>query len=356
MTTSSRTSTCSSRRRSRSAPPRGAGRPPRGTRPACRRARAGVICAPSGACCRVRRAPCVSSSGSSRPRAADGGVVVPGVNRSTGAADQHAGRVAHGAGRCRAGHGRRDGRAAHRSGALRHHGDPAAAAAPPVLVGRCGPERPGVTVRGAGCSSPARARRRASAQGRRRTWQQRRNPAAAPSTCSPSWPRWRWSGSDWRASISRGLELAVRQGTIAGGGVLALAAFWRFRVRLLGVLGIAAYGTSVLLLAAVLGVDRHLGERGDAVDRGRADELPAVRLAKLGLLLVLAGVLGSGRPEWQRCSLASRCQVPIPLTFVQPDLSTTTLLAVLAGSMLVIGRCRCGSSCRWSPPRPCRHR
>src|ERR671910_133266 len=62
-------------------------------------------------------------------------------------------------------------------------------------------------------------------------------------------------------------------------------------------------------------------------------------LAKLGLLLVLAGILGSGQPEWRRATLAVvAAAVPILLTVVQPDLSTATLLAVLAGSMLVIGR------------------
>ena len=62
-------------------------------------------------------------------------------------------------------------------------------------------------------------------------------------------------------------------------------------------------------------------------------------LAKLGLLLVLAAVLGSSRPAWQRFTLAVLLSaVPIGLTLLQPDLSTTMLLAVLAGSMLVIGR------------------
>ena len=50
-------------------------------------------------------------------------------------------------------------------------------------------------------------------------------------------------------------------------------------------------------------------------------------------------MLGSSRPAWQRFALAVLLSVvPIALTLAQPDLSTTTLLAVLAGSMLAIGR------------------
>jgi len=62
-------------------------------------------------------------------------------------------------------------------------------------------------------------------------------------------------------------------------------------------------------------------------------------LAKLGLLLVLAAVLGSGRPAWQRfVGALLLAVVPIGLTLLQPDLSTTMLLVVLSASMLVIGR------------------
>jgi cell division protein FtsI/penicillin-binding protein 2/cell division protein FtsW (lipid II flippase) len=174
---------------------------------------------------------------------------------------------------------------------------------------------------------------------RKRTWQQRRN--------------WRGSAFDLLAVVAAlalvglGLanlhltgadELALRQGTIAVGGVLALGLFWRFRVRLLGILGAVAYGASVLLLAAVLllGISANGATRWIAV--GPVSFQPS-ELAKLGLLLVLAGVLGSGRPEWQRATLAVVvAAVPIGLTLAQPDLSTTTLLVVLAGSMLVIGR------------------
>src|SRR3954470_14873418 len=133
-------------------------------------------------------------------------------------------------------------------------------------------------------------------------------------------------------------ELAVRQGMIAAGGVLALAVFWRVRVRYLGVLGWATYGASVLLLIGVLVVGLSANGATRWIAIGSFSFQPS-ELAKLGLLLVLAAVLGSSRPAWQRFALAVLLAVvPIGLTLLQPDLSTTMLLLVLSASMLVIGR------------------
>jgi cell division protein FtsI/penicillin-binding protein 2/cell division protein FtsW (lipid II flippase) len=133
-------------------------------------------------------------------------------------------------------------------------------------------------------------------------------------------------------------ELAVRQGLIAAGGLLALAIFWRVRVRYLGVLGGVAYGASVLLLIGVLGVGLSANGATRWIAIGSFTFQPS-ELAKLGLLLVLAAVLGSSRPAWQRVTSAVLLSVvPIGLTLLQPDLSTTMLLAVLAAGMLVIGR------------------
>src|SRR3954454_4628105 len=132
--------------------------------------------------------------------------------------------------------------------------------------------------------------------------------------------------------------LAARQGVIAAGGGLALAVFWRVRVRYLRVLGWAAYGAAVLLLIGVLAVG--LTARGATrwIAIGTFTFQPS-ELAKLGLLLALAVVLGSGRPAWQRFTVAVLlAAVPIRLTLLQPDLSTTMLLVVLTVSMLIIGR------------------
>src|SRR3954468_12708264 len=133
-------------------------------------------------------------------------------------------------------------------------------------------------------------------------------------------------------------ELAARQGMIAAGGLLALAVFWRVRVRYLGVLGWATYGASVLLLIGVLVVGLSANGATRWIAIGSFSFQPS-ELAKLGLLLVLAAVLGSSRPAWQRFTLAVLLSAaPIGLTLLQPDLSTTMLLVVLAGSMLVLGR------------------
>ena len=133
-------------------------------------------------------------------------------------------------------------------------------------------------------------------------------------------------------------ELAARQGLIAAGGVLALAAFWRVRVRFLGVLAWAAYGAAVVLLVGVLAVGLSANGATRWIAIGSLTFQPS-ELAKLGLLLVLASVLGSGRPPWQRFFAALLLAVvPIGLTLLQPDLSTATLLAVLTAAMLVLGR------------------
>src|SRR3954467_4030804 len=133
-------------------------------------------------------------------------------------------------------------------------------------------------------------------------------------------------------------ELAARQAMIAAGGLLALAVFWRVRVRYLGILGWATYGASVLLLIGVLVVGLSANGATRWITIGSFSFQPS-ELAKLGLLLVLAAVLGSSRPAWQRFTLAVLLSAaPIGLTLLQPDLSTTALLVVLAGSMLVIGR------------------
>src|SRR3954466_13901755 len=99
--------------------------------------------------------------------------------------------------------------------------------------------------------------------------------------------------------------LAVRQGTIAAAGLLALGVFWRTRVRYLGILGWLAYGASVVLLAGVLvlGLSANGATRWLAI--GSFTFQPS-ELAKLGLLLALAAVLGSGRPAWQRFAAALR--------------------------------------------------
>ena len=62
-------------------------------------------------------------------------------------------------------------------------------------------------------------------------------------------------------------------------------------------------------------------------------------LAKLGLLLALALVLGSGRAWPRRLATAVLvAALPIGLVLLQPDLSTALLLCAVTGTMLVLGR------------------
>ena len=62
-------------------------------------------------------------------------------------------------------------------------------------------------------------------------------------------------------------------------------------------------------------------------------------LAKLGLLLVLARVVASGRPWPWRLGLALVvASVPVALVVTEPDLSTSLVLVALTAAMLVLGR------------------
>ena len=82
------------------------------------------------------------------------------------------------------------------------------------------------------------------------------------------------------------------------------------------------YGTAVVLLAAVpaVGITANSATRGSV----SAPSAPALGAGQAQLLLVLAAVLGSARPAWQRSLAVLLAAVPIGLTLVQPDLSTTT--------------------------------
>lgn len=134
------------------------------------------------------------------------------------------------------------------------------------------------------------------------------------------------------------VDLAFRQAAIAAAGIVLLTALWRFRAGLLMALGWVTYVAAVLLLGAVhvVGVTVNGAKRWIGI--GDVTFQPS-ELAKLGLLLVLAAVLGSSRPAWQRfVGAIVLAAAPIALTVLQPDLSTTTLLVAVTVAMLVIGR------------------
>lgn len=139
-------------------------------------------------------------------------------------------------------------------------------------------------------------------------------------------------------AVVDGAGVAVRQAVIALVGLVLLAVFRGIRVRLLGVFGVVAYLVALITLAAVplFGVAANGATRW--VTLGPVTFQPS-ELAKLGVLLVLAGVLASGRPDWQRfVGALLLAAVPIVLTVLQPDLSTTALLLILAVALVVFGR------------------
>ena len=112
----------------------------------------------------------------------------------------------------------------------------------------------------------------------------------------------------------------------------------RWRTDGLRWLGWGCYLVSLLLLAAV-----DLG--GSTVNGARrwlalgSFTMQPSELAKLGLVLVLAQVLGTDRPWPRRLAAAlALAALPIALVVAQPDLSTAAVLCALTATMLVLGR------------------
>jgi cell division protein FtsI/penicillin-binding protein 2/cell division protein FtsW (lipid II flippase) len=135
-----------------------------------------------------------------------------------------------------------------------------------------------------------------------------------------------------------GLVLAARQAAVTLAGVVLLVAMWRFRIGLLTVLGWVTYSAAVVLLGVVhfAGVTVNGATRWISV--GDLTFQPS-ELAKLGLLLVLATVLGSSWPAWRRFVLAiGLAVVVIGFTVLEPDLSTAMLLISVSIAMLIMGR------------------
>jgi cell division protein FtsI/penicillin-binding protein 2/cell division protein FtsW (lipid II flippase) len=135
-----------------------------------------------------------------------------------------------------------------------------------------------------------------------------------------------------------GVDMAVRQAALGAVGVVLLAALWQFRMRVLTVLCWATYVAAVALLATVHAAGETFNGATRWIAVGELTFQPS-ELAKLRLLLALAVTLGSNRPPWQRFAFAvGLAAVPIGLTVLQPDLSTTFLLLALTVVMLIIGR------------------
>jgi cell division protein FtsI/penicillin-binding protein 2/cell division protein FtsW (lipid II flippase) len=135
-----------------------------------------------------------------------------------------------------------------------------------------------------------------------------------------------------------GRALTNHQLTVVLGGLVLFLVVHRFRTASLPWLGWSCYGLSIVLLLAV----EFFGSSSYGARRWLtfgSFTLQPSELAKLGLLLVLAQVLGTDRAWYQRLCLAvAVAAVPIGLVVLEPDLSTATVLTALTLAMLVVGR------------------
>ncbi len=136
---------------------------------------------------------------------------------------------------------------------------------------------------------------------------------------------------------------AAHQLLTLGIGVLVAALLSRTRMRVWVVLARAAYAVSVLLLVAVVVAGSH-GVYGSKrwLEVGSTLFQPS-EFAKIALLLVLADILGNqGRRHRYLIALAVAA-VPIGLTLVEPDLSTSGLLIIILAAVSIQARVRARS-------------
>jgi cell division protein FtsI/penicillin-binding protein 2/cell division protein FtsW (lipid II flippase) len=133
-----------------------------------------------------------------------------------------------------------------------------------------------------------------------------------------------------------GRSLAVHQAAAVAAGLVGFVLVGRASSRNLRILAWSAYGLSLLLLVTVLAAPAVAGARR-WLSLG-AFTLQPSELAKVGLLLALADVLGSERSWLRRFTLAMlTAAVPIGLVVIEPDLSTATVLSTMTLIMLVLG-------------------
>ena len=121
-------------------------------------------------------------------------------------------------------------------------------------------------------------------------------------------------------------------------GVALFLVLLRWRSEGLRWLGWGCYVLSLLLLMAVDVLGSTVNGARRWLDVGSFTMQPS-ELAKLGLLLVLAQVLGSDR-SWPRRLVTALvvAALPIALVVTEPDLSTAAVLCAVTASMLVLGR------------------
>ncbi len=133
-------------------------------------------------------------------------------------------------------------------------------------------------------------------------------------------------------------SLLWHQLVVDAAGVLLFLVLRRWRSEGLRWLGWGCYTASVVLLLAVDVAASPVNGARRWLAIGSFTMQPS-ELAKLGLILVLAQVLGSDR-SWPRrlATAALVAAVPIALVVTEPDLSTCAVLCALTAAMLVLGR------------------
>jgi cell division protein FtsI/penicillin-binding protein 2/cell division protein FtsW (lipid II flippase) len=135
-------------------------------------------------------------------------------------------------------------------------------------------------------------------------------------------------------------SLVIHQGACIALGLAAMLVMTRARPRRLRVLGRAIYGIAVVLLLGVAVAGTHAFGAQRWLALGSVVFQPS-ELAKLGLLLLLADILGSRPRRRHRVLIAlAATAVPIALTLLEPDLSTALLLAVVAAAALLLAHVR----------------
>ena len=136
-------------------------------------------------------------------------------------------------------------------------------------------------------------------------------------------------------------DQALHQWGAVGIGLVALHVARRARRQSWAALAWATYAAAVILLAAVIMVGVSANGARRWVTLGSLVLQPS-ELAKLGLLLLLANLLGNPkRDDRFVVPLALVLSaVPIALTMLEPDLSTSSLLVVVTVGALVLARVR----------------
>ncbi len=133
-------------------------------------------------------------------------------------------------------------------------------------------------------------------------------------------------------------HLAAHQVGSLAAGFAILTACHRIRTGDWRRLAYGTYAVAVCLLLAVALAGASINGARRWLVLGSVMLQPS-ELAKLGLLLAVADVLGeSPRRGWRVALALTVATVPVGLTLLQPDLSTTVFLVLVTGALLVLAR------------------